>query len=125
MLYVALKFDLVGYHRWPEAPERYKYLASPHRHLFTFDVEIEEGGSREIEINDAASILKRSLWLVYGRGQPLAFEFDGCDFRSQSCEQLAVQVLGCVLSKWSNVQYVKVVVREDGLQGGGVSWKAE
>jgi hypothetical protein len=79
-----VRFAAEGWHRWPDAPDRRRYLRDPHRHLFHIEVAIEvRHDEREIEYHDLLDLCRR-LWPDR--------ELDGRapgDCAAWSCETLA------------------------------------
>lgn len=77
---VKLQFE--GLHCWPDAPEPVKFLRNPHRHLFHVRAKAEvQSVNREIEI----IMLKRNMEDF--------LHSQGLDFKSSSCEALALMLL--------------------------------
>ena len=100
--------QIIGFHRWPGAPEKYAYLSDWHRHVFVircwFDVSHSD---REIEINDMQDRIERDVKNVYGTANGVI------DFQGMSCEDIAnwcIGVFGCV----------ECEVLEDGFGGAHV-----
>lgn len=102
MIYVETYNEIVGFHRYPNAPEFCDYLESRHRHTFvircSFAVVHEE---RQIEINNMQQEIH--LLLLRTFGYP-------CEFGDMSCESIA----SFILHKCSAD---KVTVLEDGYGG--------
>lgn len=106
---VIVKFEVPGFHRWPEAPEHRQYLASRHRHLFKFVVEAEVGNDdRDVEFHDLREIAADSLTNFEGD------KVDGFEFEDFSCERIARHVWGSV------AEATAVEVWEDGECGARV-----
>jgi hypothetical protein len=79
---VWVKFDIIGFHHYPSAPNDVAYLRAQHRHKFFIKVGIEvEGDNREIEFHQLLSYVK-SLY---------AFGKLNADHRS--CEMIATDLL--------------------------------
>jgi len=69
----------VGFHSWSDAPPEVEYLASEHRHLFTYRVECAvQDGDREIEFH----MLQRRLRDVLGSEETR--------WGGRSCEHIAL-----------------------------------
>lgn len=50
MLWAIVKLQREGFHCWPEAPQAVAFLRNPHRHMFYFEVWIEQRhDDRDIE----------------------------------------------------------------------------
>ena len=102
---VACNF-IEGFHFWPDAPKRRRFLAFEHRHLFrietSFDVSDDD---RQIEIYDAQECVERFLFDNFGKP---------CRFGKLSCESIARRILESL-----DAQEVKVL--EDGFGGAVVS----
>lgn len=77
--------QIVGYHRWPDAPARFAYLSDSHRHVFVirckFDVTHTD---REIEINDMQYQIENHLRERFGAASQAYI-----NFRGMSCEDIA------------------------------------
>lgn len=121
--YVRLTTAAEGLHCWPGATEPDAYLAAPHRHLFTVEVDLQVHlDDREIEINAAtrwlASLLPTFTARPHRAGAPP-------DFGRQSCEQLAGRVLDALLERHGRDRWYRCAVLEDGLLGAGVEWRPE
>lgn len=99
-----------GVHCWPEAPEEVKYLRDPHRHIFHVVVEMRVyHDDREVEF----------IMLKHEVNRWLASHCDGngvWQMGRMSCEQVAVQIIKMLGSKYGN-RYVAVSVLEDGENG--------
>ncbi len=82
--FIIVKWDLEGTHYWPDAPNEYTILRSPHGHIFHFEVQIPVTTSRQIEF----LAFRRRLMNAYGT--------EPCDFESKSCEDLANHLIDYV-----------------------------
>lgn len=101
-----------GFHAWPGAPESHRYLASRHRHLFTFRVEFEVGhDDRDLEFHNELSRLQ--AWLDTRPASP-----DGIEWDARSCEAVARLVGGAM------PHATAVEVWEDGEHGARVEFGA-
>lgn len=79
--YVILKFDIEGYHFYPNAPEAVSFLRYNHRHLFRFEITMRvQDLNREFEIFIETQRIKDALHKRFGTP---------CDFENFSCEQIA------------------------------------
>lgn len=101
---VWARFDFVGFHNWPEAPEGRAYLRERHRHRFFVEVEVEVSGDRQIEFHDLLQAVRV--------GQPEV------ELYSRSCEEIAAG-LGRFLAETYQRPYT-VTVSEDGECGARV-----
>lgn len=91
---VILDFEMVGFHKWANAPEPVKFLSNDHRHNFRFRLGYKViDADREIEIFMEEEIVQHYLTECYG--SPLQFE-------GMSCEMIAEDLLihfqeeGCI-----------------------------
>lgn len=86
---VIVTVPVVGFHKWKDAPEPVAYLATEHRHIFTFRVEVSVTDSdREVEFHLLQQTIKRVIPdFADRRATPLG-EL-GIRFGFQSCEHLA------------------------------------
>jgi len=110
---VIATHTLVGYHRWPDAPEERSYLADKHRHLFGLRIEVEVTlPDREIEFHDVVDFIH----LQWRHGH---------DFGSMSCEDIAQELLERFLSGFGDDgRTVVVEVWEDGENGARIKrWR--
>lgn len=106
-----------GWHRWPLAKEGRAYLASLHRHLFHFRVELEvKGNDREVELHNLLDFCRKALreqWMLYDSA-PTAI-----DFGEMSCEDLAHLMTHLVQTAHKG-RWVACEVAEDGECGARV-----
>lgn len=103
---VLVRFQVEGFHRWPDAPPEVGFLAHPHRHVFHVEArKAVNHANREIEI----ILLKRSLLvqIADAYGTP-------ADFGALSCEEI-----GLVLLTRNGLSEVRVI--EDGENGAVVT----
>jgi len=83
---VILDFELVGFHKWDNAPEQVDFLSYKHRHNFRFRLGYKVNKSdREIEIFMQEDLVKEYLTECYG--SPLHFEGMSCEM---ICEDLLI-----------------------------------
>lgn len=111
--------SVVGFHRWPDAPDEVKYLSSMHRHLFGILVELPVTAlDRQIEFH----ILKRhvSRWL----GDLPKAHSGEINFDTQSCEMIAEDLLMCLRHEYLGLPWYRVTVDEDGENGAIVEQQA-
>lgn len=117
---VRSKFQVEGFHRWPNAPEDVKYLRDDHRHMFHVEVLVEvTHHDRDVEIITLKHKAKKifELFGFYHQGYSALY------FGTLSCEMLAL-ALGTELNRQGlNVMLVNVL--EDGENGGSVFFREE
>jgi hypothetical protein len=118
--FVRVRAQVEGLHRWPDATGSDGYLASPHRHVFTAELDISVvHDDRELEIN----AVSRWIHEVLASFAATPLQPDGpADFGAQSCEQLATRLVRAVADRFGLHRSVRCAVLEDGLLGGGVQW---
>lgn len=105
--YIKLDFDIVGFHQYPNAPEKVSFLSYNHRHDFQIKVWYEVVDlNREKEIFIQTDFVKDYLYESYG---------SPCQFGNMSCEMIAKELL----EFGKDDGMVKVEVLEDG-RGGAV-----
>jgi len=110
-LYACVRFTCQGWHCWPDAPEKRKYLASSHRHLFHIEVQIEVShAEREIEYHDLLDFCQE--------------KFVGGDMGSWSCETMAQYLIKEVASQYPG-RPLLVSVYEDGEVGAVVTYSSD
>lgn len=94
---------LAGFHFYPNAPEKCKYLASIHRHIFDVYCFVNvEHNNRDVEFIGFQDEYERELHRQFG--EPL-------ELGAMSCEDLACWLL----EKYPEIH--KVIVQEDGNGG--------
>lgn len=110
--YIVINFQIIGFHKWSDAPDKYAYLRNLHRHIFHYCIEIEvPSNDRHIEFIALKDQLKHWVYTNYG---PSDFLDYSVDFGEMSCEMLARDLydyLRCYTDKRS------VSVLEDGENG--------
>lgn len=88
LITLKVKFQVVGFHHYPEAQGNRRYLSERHRHLFHFQVEARvDGDNREVEFHDLLEEAKRSLCNSFDS------KFSHFEFGHSSCEMIAKEVL--------------------------------
>lgn len=118
MYNLIVKFDLNGFHCWPEAPKKYGRLASPHGHIFHFEVVVPvTEATRQIEFLEMRERLMQAFRDSYMKDDkqqkgPKLY----CDFRGMSCEQLAESLARTCVNLY-HVAPMKVVAMEDAFVG--------
>ena len=106
---IWVKFDVIGFHCYPDAPEQVAYLRDRHRHKFGFTVSMPvTHNERQVEFH----MLQSECLALYANGQ---LEAD-----SKSCETLAAELAGTLSSKYK--RSVTVEVNEDGECGAVVTY---
>lgn len=100
---IWVRFQQVGFHRYPDAPEVVKYLRDVHRHVFHFNVGIQVfHGDREIEFHMFMNWLKS----LYAEGQ-LQLDY-------KSCEMLAQDIAKSIFAKYDCThRRLEITVSED------------
>lgn len=108
---IFVRFQQVGFHCWPDAPESRAYLRAKHRHTFEIEVSTSvDHDDRDIEFHDL-----RDEALAVFRGLTVG---KGFDYGSQSCEQLARRLATQIADRYART--VSVMVSEDGECGATV-----
>lgn len=116
---ITVKFQIPGWHNWPNAPKKYEYLKNKHRHVFYFEAEIAiTKEDREIEFIDLKSNINNLLCDEYGCFSPKS-GFVGCDFGKYSCETIASATKHHLQGILKN-KIVRVSVFEDNENGATV-----
>lgn len=82
---VIINFEIEGFHNYPEAPERVKFLSNNHRHTFIVKAGYKvDDLNREKEIFICRDYVKDYLNEAYGVP---------CQFDNMSCEMIAKDIL--------------------------------
>lgn len=104
--YVDTYNEVVGFHRYPNAPAWCDYLSHRHRHVFVIRCRFEvTHNNREIEINDKQLHIEQHLNERYGKQ---------CEFDDMSCEDIAEELMNFFNAS-------QVTVLEDGYGGATLS----
>lgn len=104
---VHANLSLEGWHCWPNAPARQKFLAERHRHQFQIKVTASASGAdRAVECFDLLDAARACL-------EDFRSSDGTYDFGNMSCEHIAEHLI-------SNLPLVACMVLEDGLQGATV-----
>lgn len=116
-MWAIIKFDIVGVHYWPETSYLNEtgvpYLTSVHRHVFKFEVWIEQRtNDRDIEYLSTQCVLEQTVRSVYGHTTNNEVTFGG-----ESCEMIAMKLRNSLLLDQFKYNKVKVKVTEDGENG--------
>lgn len=113
---IWVTFDMVGFHRYPDAPDAVAYLRDRHRHVFKFKVAVSViHHDRDIEFH------MFKMWLT-GLYEDKTLEVD-----YKSCEMLASELLVKIDYQYGLIKdcvtrrYISVEVSEDGECGAVVS----
>lgn len=114
---VYCKFQVQGIHHWPNAPEVYKYLSYPHRHVFHFEVQAEVShNDREIEIIWFKNACKN---LVYKMRNTSLSDYgirDMVNFGAMSCEAIGEKLFKKIIIELG-IRATYISVLEDGENG--------
>ncbi|MBO4221981.1 hypothetical protein [Bradyrhizobium neotropicale] len=103
--HITVKFQVPGFHRWPDAPEHRAYLRNDHRHLFHVEVSTPvEHHERQIELHDLMDEAKELFC------QPTNWA---------SCESMAYHLATRLSDKHQGAPF-RVAVFEDGEAGATV-----
>lgn len=111
---VFVRFQVEGWHNWPDAPERRAYLRNPHRHMFFYEVRVNINGlgdDRGLEFHDLLDYCKTQT--------------KGGNLGANSCEMLA-RALAEEIQAWLHDEMdlgdriVEVTVSEDNECGATV-----
>lgn len=115
--YVKTNVDVIGYHRYQNAPDDVSYLRNWHRHHFIVTVKIcVTNLDREIEFFELQQKVLSYLMETY-----LTKADWGTCLVFASCEMVANDVLGQLL-KWFGKRQMSVDVSEDGESSGGAEY---
>lgn len=105
---VIVPIEVIGFHRYPKAPQKVSFLKNRHRHIFHIKIHYSVShANREKEIFMMADQVIDYLYEAYG---------NPCEFGNMSCEHIAKEVLE--FSKDDGAY--KVEVLEDGQGGASV-----
>ncbi len=104
-MWVWIKTQFVGFHRWKDAPAEYDYLRSYHRHEFHVKASASvDHGDRQIEFHDMKKTVEALIRAKWDKQY-----FEG------SCEDVAIKILEALPDLYS------VEVSEDGECGAFVT----
>lgn len=108
---IAITFEVIGFHLYPDAPDDVNFLRHKHRHKFVIKVFCTVNHSnRALEFFQMQKILKSYLHRKYHNR-----DADACIFESMSCEMIAEDILSAHRTAY---QAYRVEVWEDGENGG-------
>lgn len=106
-VYVYCQTRFIGFHRWPDAPEKVKYLKSLHRHEFRVRVVVQVNhNNRDVEFITLKEQVNEALHCLS----------EGCFTESSSCEFMASELADELHHKHKYTVY-SVEVSEDGENG--------
>lgn len=108
---IFITTNFVGFHRWPEAKSKRKYLANLHRHLFGVKVEVSvTENNRQIEFHDLKDVVNTIIekFILIRKNDAM------------SCEDIAETILDYLELKYSK-NMISVTVDEDGECGSSVN----
>lgn len=105
--------NLIGFHRWPEAPDHRAYLRDKHRHQFEVTAwVVVDHAARQVEFHDLRTLIT-SWWLRTPD-----------DRGASSCEAMADD-LAAFLSEQCHLTVAEVQVSEDGYDGARIDYTME
>ena len=112
-MYVKIKSNFEGYHKWSKAPDDISFLRNLHRHIFYVIATIEVfEDDREIEFFQCKRFIKTvTSTMLVKLGDRV------------SCEQMAEYLRYKLHLRYSDRRYVKVEVNEDNENGSIVEDK--
>lgn len=119
---IVVRFQVVGWHCWPDAPDHRAYLRNEHRHQFHVEIRVDVAhDDREVEFHDL---------LEWGRRQfPLGMERG--DNSTLSCEMMCRHYIDAMARRyeggWLQIdaftrRHGQVSVFEDGEVGAIVAF---
>jgi hypothetical protein len=83
---IAVTFQRVGFHRYPDAPSAVEYLQHTHRHIFKFKVTIDVMHlNREIEFHMFLN------WLESQYQEKLSLDFKSCEMISDDLADIIAE----------------------------------
>lgn len=113
---ITVRFDVIGFHRWPEAAEvlpARAYLSDRHRHRFFFEVTVHTGhNDREVEFHELLDLCRGEFADARSR-----------EYGRRSCEDLAEAVWQVVSWKYPG-RAGRVAVWEDNEVGAALTFDA-
>lgn len=109
--FIKARVTVPGVHQWPQAPDSFSPLREIHRHLFTFELEVETTDpNRGVEFLDAGRYMREAITAEY----PSSY-WDAHEFGTLSCEHLSIWML----NKFPGA--IRCTVWEDGENCGGAT----
>jgi 6-pyruvoyl-tetrahydropterin synthase len=107
---VFCRTRFVAFHRWKDAPEKFKYLSAPHRHEFHVTVEVSVShDNRDVEFIELRDKVDYYIHGKYGHSD---YKFPTGDSCEMMCDYLAFQ-----LSDLEEYYVKRIEVSEDGENG--------
>jgi hypothetical protein len=102
--YAVIRYQVEGFHRWPQAPLERAYLQDRHRHVFHIEVKVQTfHDDREIEFHDLLAWAKAT--------------FPGGELGVMSCEVIARFLINSIALRFGGHRRAIVKVFEDGENG--------
>jgi hypothetical protein len=99
---LTVRWSRIGFHHWPDAPDRRSYLGTTHRHKFFCEAEIEaRHNNREIEFHDVLDVCTNAV-------PP-----DGADWGAMSCEMMSEQIARALRDQFGVMRWLRTSVFED------------
>lgn len=112
---ISVRFQVEGWHRWPDAPPNRAYLRDLHRHIFWAEASMPvEHDDRDVEFHD---LRDEALGLLDEQGER-GVTMAGLNFGHRSCEMLARHIAETLATRYGRA--VRVSVSEDGECGSTV-----
>lgn len=122
---IWVTFNVVGFHKWPDAPAKAYYLRSLHRHVFYFKVTISvPHPDRALEFHMFKDEVLNIVMENYSSLDIVEDPLYALVFDDRSCEIIAREVIDLIVSKYPGREII-VDVSEDGENGGVVSYTPE
>lgn len=109
MTWVFARFQVAGFHHWPDAPDHRSYLRDRHRHMFRVEVAAETTVSREVEFHDLYDDAFDS-WVA---------RWPEAEHGSLSCEEIAQQLAARLPDRYDELR-LRIEVSEDGEVGARI-----
>lgn len=119
MIWSIVRFQKIGFHKYPDAPEEVAYLRNKHRHIFFVEVWVEQKhNERDVEYH----ILKNQCLKMWDK------LFPDPNMGSTSCETMATNLWYELEPFFHSERQLKVSVFEDNECGAMIDqpvWKKE
>jgi len=114
-IFVTIKSDFIGFHKWDSAPKEVEFLRNLHRHLFKVSCKIQvQEHDREIEF----FIFQKKLRHEY---IPDLMAILDANENKMSCEMMADTIAKLIMTDYPS-RDVSVEVSEDGENSGIVEY---
>jgi hypothetical protein len=108
---LKVRYQFVGTHRWPDAPEDVGFLRYDHRHTFHVTVSLlVQHLNRQVEFFQFQKRIAQAL------AEAFLLKGDAYNLNACSCEMVALELLEALQPEASSV-----IVEEDGENGAEVS----